>query len=91
MPPDRAPLPPGMTPRLLSKPAAAAYCGMSEDAFEARIRPHVPPLDISARPLLWDVKALDRWLDEQSFGAGQFTPISELIGRLGSDRENTRR
>lgn len=88
---ERRVLPLGMTPRLLNKTAASAYCGMSEDAFEARIRPHVPPLDISTRPLLWDVKALDRWLDEQSFGAGQFTPITELIGRLGSDRENTRR
>ncbi len=89
---ERNPLPLGMTPRLLTKEAAAAYCSMSPDAFEARIRPHVPALDISARPLLWDIKALDRWLDEQSGIAGALPSIDELIGMLGSnDRANSRR
>ena len=89
---ERRTLPQGMTPRLLTKEQAAAYCSMSPDAFEARIRPHVPPLDIGTRPLLWDVKALDRWLDEQSGIVGALPPIEELIGRLGTnDRANSRR
>lgn len=90
--PDPAPLPRGMTPRCLTKDQAAAYLGMSPDAFEARIRPHVPPLPISTRPLLWDIKALDVWLDEQSGVTGALPPIDELIGRLGgNERARPRR
>jgi len=87
----RDPLPRGMTPRCLAKDAAAAYCGMSPEAFEARVRPHVPPLDIGSRPLLWDVRALDRWLDELSGLAEAGPPIGELLGRLGGDRAGSRR
>jgi hypothetical protein len=65
---------------------------MTPDAFEARVRPHVPALAISARPLLWDVRALDRWLDEQSGLVDAGPPIDEMIGRLGAnDRARARR
>lgn len=88
---ERPALPAGMTPRLLNKDGAAAYCGMTPDTFEARVRPHVPPLPFGGRPLLWDVKALDRWLDDQSGLANAVAPIEELIGRLGSNDGPSRR
>ncbi len=72
--PDRRLLPIGMTPRLLSKVAAAAYCGITEETFEAHVRPHVQPIEIGARRL-WDVKALDRWLDQQSGLVDALTPV----------------
>ena len=58
-------LPPGMTPRLLSREAAATYCGISPTAFDEHVAQAVKPIEIGRRDL-WDVKALDRWLDQQS-------------------------
>jgi hypothetical protein len=62
---DRARLPIGMTPRLLSRDGAAAYCGMSPNHFEEHVAKAVHPLHFGKR-CLWDVRALDRWLDQQS-------------------------
>lgn len=84
---ERNPLPLGMTPRLLTKEAAAAYCSMSPDAFEQRVRPYVPPLPIGARPLLWDRNAIDRWLDEQSGLVEAFRPADAWLAEV---RENDR-
>jgi len=78
-------LPDGMTPRLLSREAAAIYCGVKAEAFETHIRPHVPPVEIGTRRL-WDVKALDRWLDERSGLAHAARPVDEWAGMLGDDR-----
>ena len=58
-------LPTGLTPRLLSREAAATYCGISTTLFDAHIVPAVAPLAIGGRRL-WDIKKLDRWLDQQS-------------------------
>lgn len=58
-------LPAGMTPRLLSREAAATYLGISPTLFDDRVSPAVPPISIGRRSL-WDVKALDRWLDARS-------------------------
>ena len=62
---DRDRLPRGITPRLLSEDAAAAYLGIHPETFEQHVRPHIRPVEIGSRRL-WDVKALDRWLDEAS-------------------------
>lgn len=76
--PERT-LPAGMTPRLLGSPAAAAYCGVTGETFEKHIRPHVPPIEIGARRV-WDVKALDRWLDERSGLTAELRPNCECSG-----------
>lgn len=53
-------------PRLLSAAQAAAYCGVSVTTFEAWAP--VPPLRPSPAPRrkLWDIRALDAWLDRES-------------------------
>lgn len=61
-----------MTPRLLSRDAAAAYCGMSHNHFDEHVAKSVPPLNFGRRNL-WDIKTLDRWLDERS-GLAQAAP-----------------
>jgi hypothetical protein len=58
-------LPDGMTPRLLGEDAAAAYCGVSAAHFREHLAPVVRPIHIGRRKL-WDVRALDRWLDLKS-------------------------
>ena len=83
-PAERRSLPDGLTPRLLSLDAAAAYCGVMPATFETHVRPHVPPVEIGARRL-WDVKVLDRWLDERSGLAHAARPIEEWAGMLGEE------
>lgn len=81
---ERHALPAGMTPRLLSREGAAAYCGVTAETFETHVRPHVPPVEIGARRL-WDVRALDRWLDERSGLIEALRPVDDWIARLGGD------
>jgi hypothetical protein len=56
-------LPPGLSPRLLIRDAAAAYLSISSAHFTAHVASAVPPVAIGAA-LRWDIKALDRWLDQ---------------------------
>jgi len=58
-----AALPEGLIPRLLSRQAAAAYCGVSPGVFEANVP--VPPVRVGHQKR-WDRAALDAWLDRQS-------------------------
>lgn len=83
---DRRALPAGITPRLLTRDQAAAYCGIVADTFEDYIRPHVPPIDIGARRL-WDIRALDRWLDARSGLVTELRPIGDWLKGLGGDAE----
>jgi len=87
---DRRALPAGMTPRLLSREAAAAYCGVTPETFEVHIRPHVRPIEIGARRL-WDIRALNRWLDERSGLVEALRPIRDWLAELGDDRASARR
>src|SRR5260370_1413420 len=87
---NRDALPAGMTPRLLSRAAAAAYCGVTAETFETHIRPQVPPIEIGARRL-WDIKALNRWLDERSGLVEALRPIRDWLAELGDDRARARR
>lgn len=87
---ERRRLPTGMTPRLLSRDSAAAYCGIVAETFEEHIRPHVPPIEIGSRRL-WDVRALDRWLDERAGLVEPLRPVGDWIEALGDDRAHTRR
>ena len=86
--PDR--LPRGMTPRLLSRDAAAAYCGVTAETFEQHVRPHIQPVEIGARRL-WDVKALDHWLDRQSGLVERLRPADQWLGDLEIDLAHSRR
>jgi hypothetical protein len=87
---DRRSLPIGMTPRLLARDAAAAYCGVTAETFEQHVRPYVRPIEIGARRL-WDVKALDRWVDAQSGLTDALRPLDNWLAELGNDRAGSRR
>jgi predicted DNA-binding transcriptional regulator AlpA len=77
-------LPTGLVPRLLNRDAAAAYCGISTAHFLAHLSPHVPPILIG-RKRVWDVSAIDRWLDQRSgTGQGTFSP-EQWLERLDGD------
>jgi hypothetical protein len=52
---------------MLNRRAAAAYCGVSEATFTTHVVPCVPARSIGAKRV-WDVKALDKWLDRLSSG-----------------------
>jgi hypothetical protein len=83
-------LPPGLTPRLLSRADAAVYCGMSPNHFEQHVGSMVPPVRIGKRNL-WDIKVLDRWLDQQSGLGDALRPVESWLERLGDDRAHPRR
>jgi hypothetical protein len=87
---ERRSLPAGMMPRLLSRDAAAAYCGITAETFEQHVRPHVAPIEIGARRL-WDVRALDHWLDVQSGLIDALRPVDDWLAELGNDRARSRR
>jgi hypothetical protein len=73
-----------MTPRLLSREAAASYCGMSPNFFDEQVKPAVPPLEFGRRNL-WDIKKLDRWLDQQS-GLAHAGPAGSVGDRLNGEQ-----
>lgn len=50
-------------PRMLNAAEAAAYCGVSPNHFHAHVR--VAPVLIGTKKL-WDVRALDEYLDRLS-------------------------
>jgi hypothetical protein len=83
-------LPRGMTPRLLSVDAAAAYLGVHRETFEQHVRPQIPPIEIGARKL-WDIKALDHWLDQQCALNERLRPADRWLGELEIDLANSRR
>src|SRR3954464_11382473 len=87
-PPERR-LPRGMTPRLLSRDAAAAYCGVTAETFETHVRPHVQPVEIGARRL-WDVRALDSWLDVRPGLADALRPVEDWLTELGDGDTHAR-
>jgi chromosome condensin MukBEF complex kleisin-like MukF subunit len=51
-----------MQSRLLNVEDAAAYCGVSPALFERHVR--VLPLKFGRRKV-WDVRAIDLWIDRQ--------------------------
>ena len=84
-------LPPGLTPRLLPREHAAGYCGISPGHFDEHVASIVPPVQIGRR-VLWDVHALDRWLDRQSgLGPPDLQPVEHWLEGLGNDRARARR
>jgi hypothetical protein len=81
-------LPVSLPPRLLARDEAAAYCGMSSNHFDK----HCPigALQFGARRL-WDVRALDRWVDRLS-GLDQPSRSQRLkLAELLSDGDQSER
>jgi hypothetical protein len=79
---ERRHLPAGLTPRLLCREAAAEYCGVSPTHFDEHVSPSVPPL-VMGRRNLFDIRALDRWLDQRSGLDDALRPVEEWLGGLG--------
>ena len=78
-----------LAPRLLNRDAAAAYCGVSITHFFAHIVTRVPPILIG-RKRVWDVKAIDRWIDQQT-GDGEISMSPEKwLERLDGDPHSRR-
>lgn len=82
-------LPPGLTPRMLCREAAAEYCGISGTHFDTHV--DVPPVEIGRRKV-WDIRSLDRWLDQRSGLVEPLRQIDVWLGELGAcDRAHPRR
>lgn len=77
----RSYLPDGMTPRLLNRDQAAAYCGVGLDTFEEHVAFKVKSI-VFGKHRLWDVRALDAWLDAESGLAPIIRPTGSLAERL---------
>lgn len=76
-------LPPSLPPRLLSRDQAAEYCGgISVGLFDSTIAKEVPPIELHKRRL-WDIRALDHYLDVRSGLAIKLRPIEDGIAQLG--------
>jgi hypothetical protein len=77
--------------RLLSREEAASYCHIAAETFDAHVRPYVQPIKIGAK-ILWDIKALDHWLDVQSgLTQGEMRSSDQWLSEVGNDRESKRR
>jgi hypothetical protein len=82
-------LPAGLTPRLLGVDAAAAYLGVSAGHFERHVVPAIPAMLIGERRL-WDIRRLDRWLDERSGVAHPGLSRDQWLGALDADPDEGR-
>lgn len=69
----------GSVARLLDRKVAAAYCGLSPNAFDKYVE--IQPIRFGKRKL-WDKVALDRWLDRKS---GLSTGSSRFLERVRGD------
>lgn len=70
-------------PRLMSRDAAAAYCGGVSIGFFEQHCP-VKPMRLGGRRL-YDRHALDRWLDSQSGLQQPVTSNDDWLGALDGD------
>jgi hypothetical protein len=82
-------LPPGLTPRLLSDVDAGLYCGIAAERFTVTIGADVKPIELEGLNR-WDIKAIDRWIDEQS-GLTHAADNRTLRERLNGGNQGARR
>jgi hypothetical protein len=82
----KAGLPAGLSPRLLTRSQAAAYCQVSDAIFTARCPVAPVKMGESVRMYRWDIRELDRWLD----GLGTAKPLDgqEWLDQLGKSDED---
>jgi len=73
-------------PRLLSRKRAAERLGVSPGHFDKYVRTSVPPLQIGRRKL-WDVSALDRWVDSRSGTASDTRSLDAWISTLEAGKK----
>jgi hypothetical protein len=81
---ERAPRLTRLTPRLLGAETAAEYCGVSVPHFLETVGKAVQPVHLRKRRL-WDVRAIDRFLDVQSGLSEPLRSGSEWLGALDAD------
>lgn len=63
--PNQDVLPPSLPPRLIARSIAAAYVGVSPNTFDQMIEGKLMPLPkMVGKRKLWDVRELDRAVDE---------------------------
>lgn len=65
-----------MTPRLISRPDAAAYCGLTPRGFDDWVKRNIVPGPLPSTKK-WDVKAIDAALDKLSGFAPPTVPEPE--------------
>ncbi len=82
---ERRVLPEGMTPRLLSREAAATYCGISPNHFDETVAKEVLAIHIGRRAL-WDIKELDRWVDRRGGASDDADPPRSIAERLNGNQ-----
>jgi hypothetical protein len=58
-----------MAGRLLSEPDAAEFLGMTVGALSARRKRRQVPYVLIGRKVMYDTRALDRWIDRNSVPA----------------------
>ena len=73
-----------MTPRLLDRKQAAAYCGISPNHFDAHIARFIQAITIGRRRL-WDIRALDRFIDGLSTTRRHEISVQAMMEALGAD------
>lgn len=86
---EKSSLPRGLTPRLLSREQAAAYCGISPNHFDAHVALYVAPIAFGGRRL-WDIQLIDRWLDHKT-GVSEAKVQGSILERLNGRDQHTRR
>jgi hypothetical protein len=82
---DNRRLPAGMTPRLLSRDEASLYCGLLPSTFDRTVAKSVQAIKLANR-VVWDVRAIDRWLDQVSgLGTENDDLVSSMAGRFNGN------
>jgi hypothetical protein len=73
-----------MTPRLLDRKQAAAYCGISPNHFDAHVGSALQAIAIGRRRL-WDIRVLDRFIDGLSAQQPKDDCVHSLMEALSAD------
>jgi hypothetical protein len=83
-------LPFGITQRVLNQAQAAKYCDLSVNSFKKHIAPIVHPVPGLGRRKVWNVKALDEFLNKHLHSeVGSINDdIEYWIGRLDDAPSN---
>ena len=71
----------GILPRGMNRAEAAAYVGVSPDAFSRGVKKGLYPAATPGNSQIWDRKALDRHFD-QNLPAGHTDPFKQRAGQL---------
>jgi hypothetical protein len=74
-------LPAGLTPRLLSRDEAAAYCGICPNTFSQYVAKEIVPLKFGRRKL-WDINALDEFIGKHRKAVADGGSIDGWLQRL---------